>query len=292
MITRQANPINDPEIIQFLDDLQRDYPFFREDFPSPIGEFKTKFLQSFEQWRKANPHSQVIGIDNWSTYVTSGTTESFTNFLLKYPERTTYVLNGEYPYHKMVGARTLRDFKELPTNAKLILSHPFSATGNTHRNLNDILYFCTERSIPVLLDCALLYVSQIPPLNIEPFTCIDWVCFSLSKSFSSGRFRAGVLYTKSVEHKIPLQVLNEWSYLNHLSLKIHIQLMLNFSSNFIFNKYRAQQLDLCGKLEVEPSDCVLFGISDNPKYDEYTRSGIINRLCLSKQYYRDQYTDV
>ena len=46
-------------------------------------------------------------------------------------------------------------------------------------------------------------------------------------------------------------------------------------------KYRDRQVELCKKLEIEPSDTVLFGISNKEEYDYYERDSYINRICLA-----------
>ena len=54
----------------------------------------------------------------------------------------------------------------------------------------------------------------------------------------------------------------------------------------MFEKYRGRQLSICKKCGLEPSDTVIFGITKFKEYDEYTREGVINRVCLSYELQR------
>ena len=84
-----------------------------------------------------------------------------------------------------------------------------------------------------------------------------------------------------------LFVYNKNSYVNRLGAYIGLQLMENYSPDFIYKKYKSQQLEFCKHLGVEPSSTVLFGIAPQDKYVEYDRGGgspdaELNRLSFHK----------
>ncbi len=282
MITRQANPINDPEVIDVLKGLLPE-TLFSHPFPSPAGEWQEQFFEGFENWRPRMGSSSILGLEAWSRYIIQGTTESFQNFDLYYSDRQTFVLKGEYPYHQQVGAQVVVNYSEIPNSGKLILSYPFSASGEVPEKWDSILQYCTSNNIPVLLDCALIHLAELPSVDVREYPCIHWVAFSFSKNYCSGRFRSGVLYCRSELAGVPIAVVNEWSYLNHLSLNIHLQLMARFEWNHLLTKYRKFQEQVCRELKVRPSSCVLFGLSAHQHHDEFKRSNGVRRLCLSQE---------
>jgi len=53
--------------------------------------------------------------------------------------------------------------------------------------------------------------------------------------------------------------------------------------SYIYDKYKDLQVDICNKAGALVSETVIFGLSTDDKYKEYNRSGITNRLCLSKE---------
>ena len=57
---------------------------------------------------------------------------------------------------------------------------------------------------------------------------------------------------------------------------LHLDLMNKFTSDWIFQKYRIQQIKICGEHNLTQSDCVLFGLKDNQR-------NCISRLLESLQ---------
>lgn len=278
MITKSAMPINDKEIVQFLSSLDFSQ-LLNHSPPSPAGEYSEDFIKEFKNWSDLNRKMPVF-LD-WPCLITSGTTESFLDFNLCHKKRETFVLKGEYPYHCSLGATAVDSYTKIPSNQKLIISYPFSASGNIYPDFEKVLNYCTQKNIIVLIDCALLFISNIEILDFAKYECVERIAFSLSKNFSSGRFRSGVSLIRNIDKKSHLALVNEWSYINHLSLSIHIELMKRFDCSYIFNKYRKDQLEICQNLNVRPSDTVIFGLSENEEHKSYSRSGFINRLCIS-----------
>ena len=62
--------------------------------------------------------------------------------------------------------------------------------------------------------------------------------------------------------------------------------MKNFSVDYIFNKFRPTQLEICRENNLTPSDCVFLATSTDPDYDHYKRGDGTNRICLSREYER------
>ncbi len=164
-------------------------------------------------------------------------------------------------------------------NDVVMISLPFSDTGNTPKDLELILDRCDKLKIPVLIDCAYLGVCSDIDFNFDR-ECITDITFSLSKSLYCAHARIGMRLTKEDDDD-PLFVTNKAGYINKIAAHIGLQLINSFSPDYIYDTYRARQEEYCKILGVEPSNCVLFGIGDN-RWVEYNRDRETNRLSIHK----------
>jgi len=76
-------------------------------------------------------------------------------------------------------------------------------------------------------------------------------------------------------------VTNKIGYTNRFGPQLGLELLSKFGPDYIFNKYRESQLNLCVQYEVTPSDTVLFGIGGD-RWQEYNRGTATNRLSFNK----------
>ena len=156
---------------------------------------------------------------------------------------------------------------------------PFADTGDKHSLYHELMRKCSNLDIPVLVDCA--YYGSCRHIHIDlAYSCITDVTFSLSKSLYAAHLRIGMRLTREDDDD-PLFVTNKIGYVNRISAAIGRKLLKRFGPDYIYNKYRERQLEICNILDVEPSNCVLFGIGDN-KWYEYNRDRDTNRLSFHK----------
>ena len=164
--------------------------------------------------------------------------------------------------------------------------HPYYETLLTH---------CSEKSIPVLVDCCYYPISRNIILNFE-YDCIDTVCFSLSKTFPVANYRIGVRYTKPniVDGQT---LLNNMNYNNNFAAFVGLKIINNFSSDYIFLKYQEKQKKVCNAMHgLTISDCSIFAVGD-ATWDQYGRRNLLeqyqldfdpklftNRICLNSIY--------
>ena len=59
----------------------------------------------------------------------------------------------------------------------------------------------------------------------------------------------------------------------------------NFSPDYNHNKYRKKQLQICKNLNIEPSDCVIYGITDK----NHKRFGDFDREADGEEYVYQNY---
>lgn len=251
------------------------------------NEVKHEFLNTYKTWMPSSHN--LIGLEQYSeACFTNGTTESFVNFYLRYKNtKRLRIAKGDYFYHKMTQKLFFTDFEwldddELKANDVLVLSCPFSDSGELREDLENILNTCDTLKIPVMLDLAYINIAENITINLK-HSCIEYIVSSLSKTFPLENHRVGIRLQKT-KFEDPLYVINEddYNYLNILSMFLGTNLMKEFAANYITQKYKDAQYDWCEKLSLSPSKCVIFGIDKSNNYPEYNRGLDTNRLCFSR----------
>lgn len=252
-------------------------------------KIKSEYLQTYKQWM----FSSHPGIQGWQDYnelcFTQGTTESFAQFYLRYRENKRLRLaRGEYFYHQMMKVLwyTERfawlDEDEIREGDVVLISCPFADTGDMPVNIEELLTACDNKGVPVMLDLAYISLSINRVIDLT-HPCIEYVVSSLSKVFPVELYRIGIRMQRT-KFEDQLYVINEkdYNYINVLSAYVGAQLMKKYPADYIYNKYRQKQMDMCAKLNIDPSPCVYFGIDKHQQYNDYNRGTASNRLCFSR----------
>ena len=100
--------------------------------------------------------------------------------------------------------------------------------------------------------------------------------------FPVERFRIGMrLMRTSSDDTLHAYSHNSVPYVNMISINIADYLITTFKNDWVFNKYKNNQLEACKKLGLIPSSCVIFGIDTNQKYPQYNRGSSTNILITS-----------
>ena len=248
-----------------------------------------EFLYEYDSWIKTSTINSIIGLEDFKyKCYSNGTTEAFDKFYLKNSKRRFRCYKGEYMYHKLAWRdkfvwNYIEDEDLHPSDA-VVISLPFADTGDKHVEYHDLMRKCCELGIPVLIDCA--YFGACYELTIDlAYNCITDVVFSLSKTFPVAYARIGMRYTKEDDDDT-MFVYHKISYNNKLGAQLGMQYINSFTPDFIPQKYMQKQKDFCTKLNVHPSNTILFGIDYRGEYSQYNRGGTTNRLSFHKQYIR------
>lgn len=263
MYTSRALAIRDPEVEKFIATLSL-IPslYYTNHAPTPSAEL-------WKEWS---------GIDHpgYRALISDGVTGAYNDFYTHYPLLETVTFHGEYPYHRSIGAKRIDRTEELKKGMKLIISDPFAAHGCRHELLDDILDKCDSVGVPVFIDRAF---AQCSLTDFEARDCVKYIAYSFSKAFYTGKCRTGIVFKTGKNTQVDM--LNEYGYINEISLYMNTMLMHRFNYNYIHNKYLPKQRELCKSLDITPSDTVFLGYTDSLDYKDYSREGYINRICLS-----------
>ena len=103
---------------------------------------------------------------------------------------------------------------------------------------------------------------------------------SLSKAFYSlDRLRVGMRLKREFNDD-PIDVFNSIGMVNLFGIHVGNELINKYSPDFLVEKYKNKQIDICNSLKIQPSKCIIFGLGNND-FVEYNRGGSFNRVGLS-----------
>jgi len=266
--------IMDPQILNSLPDL--------------LQVDSETFCKKYLEWIASTTINSISGLEKYPyAAYSNGTTEAFDKFYMKNHTRRFRCFRGEYVYHQIAWRTSWPNWKFLEDdildkNDAVVISLPFSDTGDEHPAMKQLLSECSILDIPVLVDCVYFGVCSDIHFDFN-HDCITDITFSLSKAFPLAYARVGMRLTK-VDNDDAMLMLHKIEYTNRIGAALGIQLMEKYSPDYIVNKYKKHQEDLCNTLNLHPSKTVLFGIDLNNTYPEYNRGGPTNRLGLYKHF--------
>ena len=280
-----AHCIYDPKTLQCRDDSINSWTSINYS----DNQIKHNFFDTYKNCF-SKPHD-LNGIQEFTeACYTQGTTESFSHFYIRYQHKKRLrIARGDYFFHQMMSRLYWKDKftwledDELREGDFLVISTPFSDTGNIYPNLDNILKKCDDLDIPVMLDMAYINIANNLKIDVS-HRCIKYIVTSLSKPFPIEKHRIGIRLQRYIQKwEDQLYVINEdeYNYIPLINCHIGSQMMQKFDADYIPLKYKDKQIEICKELNVEPSSCVIFGIDHNDKFNEYNRGRDTNRLCFS-----------
>ena len=133
-----------------------------------------EFLQCYREWMQKDHN--LDGINNFP-YLSfaNGSTEVFDKFYLKHMGKRLRLFRGEYYYHRIAAREWFNgnfawvDEDSIKENDVLVVSVPFSDTGNIPENYFEVLTSCYVFDVPVLIDMAYLNITK--NFNIYLLVC-------------------------------------------------------------------------------------------------------------------------
>jgi hypothetical protein len=242
----------------------------------------SRYCLAYKDWILSTKLNSIQGLEKFDHIAYSnGTTESFDKFRLRHKEKTLKVLKDEYLYHQLyLGATAINDISELKKGDAFVMSAPFAKTGEIYPLSETILDTCDSLEIPVLIDSAFFGFCGNLSFNYD-HPCIEDVAFSLSKIFSSvSLFRIGIRFSKISNDS--LADFSKEGYVNRFGAGVGIELLKQYGPDHLFETYRKTQLDFCERLDLYPSNTVVFGIDVKNQYGMNPRFDEKSRFCFSK----------
>jgi hypothetical protein len=276
-----------------------DYAFIKELKKIPWAEWvdtpeifrvREQYLERFPAWIASSLLNRIDGLDAFPVrHLINGTTQTFDEAYYIHKERRLRLFRGEYAYHKRVFAnwRFLDDGPVEPGDF-LIISAPFCSTGEVHPELSRVLDQAERVGAPVLIDCAYFGTSVDLQFNVD-HPAVESVSFSLTKGLGLGDIRSGIRFSRR-DNLGPISQQNTYNHSVMCASKIGLYMMERFSPDYIPEKYRAAQLEVCTKLGLKAAKVMHIALADSswPDFivdDIFYRVGIRN---LVKAYYKGE----
>ena len=281
---KAGRPIPDSEIYEFVQKSVKDstdYLYERDLHPL--------FLEKFHIWINNSQNNNIKGLNEFDelTYV-HGTSQSFDNFYFKHNNKRLVILKGDFLYHELCAKKNIvfhhYEKNLLQSGDCMIISVPFSDSGNEPKELYDILEECETKGIPVWIDAAYMVMAGNIQLDLR-YNCIEGISFSLTKGFyGCERLRIGVRMKREYEDD-GIDIANSMSMVSAVGCYVGYEIINKFSCDYIYNTYRGRQEIICEELDLVPSKSVIFGLGDkfNKEHDMYNRGSDYRRICLSNE---------
>ena len=284
-IIRNTKPVEDDEIIDFYSTVATKTIFNNRDFWYGDRTVEQKFLDTHAEWIKSSKLNSIKGLDSFSTKsIIAGCTEALIDYQWAFRNKRLRFFAGEYVFNPLSAEEfTYMHDDELREGDALIISAPFAFLGDVHPEYEKTMEICTQKNIPVLVDCCMFGSCYDIDIKVD-YPCVVGVCFSLSKSFASGRsLRVGTLFSnKPPSH---LDALNFWGYTPQLAARVATELMNNYTPDFLVNKYKKVQEKVCNHYNIKTTKTMFIGIGDY-SYDKEWPLKFVKLTLNGTDYYK------
>lgn len=276
----------DPYRLQFVDSDLFNSVFTNQ---QPV-DVQDEFLDLYPKWIASSRLNFFVGLDTLpNRYLSIGVTQAlddFVMFCLKNKLRLR-IYKGEYSYAREVAEIPWlqENIDDMPLEAgdAVVISCPFSATGDKHPEWDTLMETCNKLGIPVFVDSAFFGTCKGVMVNFaEP--CIDTVAFSPTKGLNCGNMRTGIAFTKRSGKDCNLDILNMWHHGVHFNTKLAYELMKNFGPDTIPAAYEYTQHQVCEHYGLVPSKTMMFGMGGS-EWEHFTRDGLCNRVNIRNAIY-------
>lgn len=234
-----------PEVLNTIKDVTVDY--------QSVKKYKTDIIN----WLKP-----IVDLTDFYVYPTNGITEGL-NWWNGNEKRSVWCDKGEYQW---IEPRTNSE------STIVYQSNPSAADGN---------YVCLKNNSVLALDLA--YVGSTRINKIEINKNVDFVFYSLSKSFGVRNIRTGWFFSRKPDKKLE-DLIHSAKYYNYYAVDVAEKIINNFDIDFVHSKLYKQQTEICNKLELLPSDSVWLATSEKEEYAKFRRKNNVARICLTGVY--------
>ena len=215
-----------------------------------VSDYKTNIVE----WLKP-----IVDLSDFYVYPMNGVTEGL-NWWYNRESRSVWMQPGDYQWI---------DNKDTDNTTIKYQSVPSAINGNMIKLLDG----------PLALDLAYVGSTAIKPIEIHDN--VEFVFYSLSKSFGVRNIRTGWFFSRKEDSKLKALTYSA-KYYNYYAHNVAETIISNFDIDFIHNTLNTYQSDICHKLDIIPSDSVWLANTTNPIYNKFKR-GDINRVCIAEE---------
>jgi hypothetical protein len=257
------------------------------DLKRPV-DVQEEFLKVYPEWIQSSQLNNFLHLESLPyRYISLGVTQALDDFILYCIQNSKPIrmFKGEYPYARESIKADISYIDDTPLveGDAVIISTPFSATGDLHPQWCELIQTCNKLNIPVFVDCAFFGTCMNITVSFnEP--CIDTVAFSPTKGLNCGYYRTGMVFTHRRGKDSTLDLLTNWHHGIHLHTAVALELMNTFSPDTIPMAYRTTQLTVCEEYGLTPTNSIHLGLGGEG-WEYFTRDGMCNRIGLRNAIY-------
>jgi hypothetical protein len=252
-------PIRDSNINNLLDRINTN-KIFPADVKFTFNERLdtiTDLTNNFTQW--IEPFFTGIKKFNFK-YVTNGNTDALNTVLMSGNFNRVCFMEHEYSYYSYIcDSLKLNKFifnsiDQLTDNDLVLISFPSSCDGSTADRAT-LINALQQKGIRIFVDVAYCGLTDPFRFNFE-ITDNTYFAFTFSKTLSIPYNRIGLLFSNIT---VPgFDIMNKIGYVNLSGANTVIELMRCIPADYTYISYKDQYLDICNKLELTPTECILF----------------------------------
>lgn len=232
-----------PEVHKYLYDVK---PTF-----DSVIQYKTNIID----WLKP-----IVDLTGFNVYPMNGITEGL-NWWAGNSAYNIWKESGEYQWVENISGRMH------PTI--VYQSIPSAIDGN---------FKSVKPDSPVALDLA--YVGSTAIRKIDLPNNVQYVFYSLSKSFGISNIRTGWFFCRNKDEKQEA-LIHSAKYYNYFAHQIAERIISNFDIDFVYKSLYNKQKKVCEEMNFTPSDTVWLATTTDPEYKKFRRKDNIARICLS-----------
>ena len=253
-------------------------------------DVQDSFLELYPKWIESSKLNKFTGLDSFPhRFISLGVTQAIDDFVLYCYKNNLHLrmFNGEYPYAREISQvdwfNEVLDDHKLNTGDAVIISCPFSATGDIHPRWCELIDTCNKLNVPVFVDCAFFGTCRDISVSFDE-RCIDTVAFSPTKGLNCGNFRTGIAFTKRSGKDCALDILTTWHHSIHIHTAMAYELLKTFGPDTIPEEYIEIQQQVCDHYGLTPSKTMHLGLGGEG-WEHFTRDGVCNRIGLRQAIY-------
>lgn len=261
-----TKPIRDSKLTSILDSIDT-----KDLFPSDTDfnfkerlSIKNDLISSFIPWVK----DFLTGLEKFNhKYVVNGNSDALNMIFMERNFKRVCFLKNEYSYYSHLCKVLSIDYVEMEvsdldqlTNTDLFLiSLPSSYNGTSSERIV-IIDKLQQMDIRIFVDVAYCGLTEPFYLNLKT-TENTYLAFTFSKTASLSFNRIAILFS-NVE--IPgVEIMNKIGYVNLAGANAAINVMKSIPVDYFYSTYSNQYLEICQRLDLQPTKCILFGHDRN-----------------------------
>lgn len=227
-------------------------------FSSEYIEY-SDFITECSKYIEGTQINTLTGLDKYTRKdIIIGCTQYIDNI---YMQGLVQTVTGDYRYHNRLGLSNIKDVGSLIPAMPLIIAMPFPSTGDIHIHMEEILYECSKKDIPVHIDGAWLSCCRNIVFDFS-HPNIRTVGISLSKGLGLGWNRVGLRYSRQTTQD-SVTIMNDFNMNNRALITIAKYFMDNTKPDYLWNKHNINYSKVCNDFNLTETNSIYLALKDN-----------------------------